>query len=170
MSRLASVLALALGCSPPPVRLTEVERSRFLFMAVLEGLTEDGPDPALLKPLVEKPDDHFVAKCPICMPVSHAIRVYAGNPDVPLYGARGKSFPQAVADGLRASDRRARLAALEEMIARYAARRFERTRMSDAERREIRALLEEGKRDGMSMLAPGFGDRCPSCSGATRTP
>jgi hypothetical protein len=159
--------ALLAGCAGP-ARLTEVERSRFLFMAVLEGLTEDGADPALLRPILDRADDHFVAKCPICMPVSHALRVYAGTPDVPLYQARGRGFPAELAEGLASGDRARRLRALEETVARYVARRFERVRMDASDRAELRALLEEGKKDGMSMLAPGFGDRCPSCAGATK--
>jgi hypothetical protein len=153
-----------IGCSAPPV--SDEDRSRFLFLAVLDGLWEDGPEPAILKPLLDKPRDHFVPKCPLCTPVAHAVRVYVESSDVPVYGARGKSFPGELAGGLRSPDRAKRVKALEEMVARYTARRFDR--MTPGERSEMKKYLETGKRDGMALLEPDFGTACPSCSGATR--
>ena len=156
---------LAAGCvasSRPEV--SDAERSRFLLMALLEGLWEDGPDPRLLKPLLDKPLEHFVPKCPLCTPVAHAIRMYAETPDVPVYGARGSGFPAPIADGLRSPERAKRQKALEDLVARYVARRFERTGADG----EMRKYLEAGKQDGMALMEPGFGDACPTCSGATR--
>jgi hypothetical protein len=82
MSRILAVLLLA-GCAATPA-VSDEDRSRFLLMAVLEGLWSDGPDPDLLKPLVNQPRDHFVPKCSISTPVAHAIRMYVENPDVPV--------------------------------------------------------------------------------------
>src|SRR5215831_1345139 len=136
MKRLLLFLLL-IGCSAPPAQpVGDAERSRFLFLAVLEGLWEDGPDPQLLKPLLDAPRDHFVPKCPLCTPVAHAIRVYVENPDVPVYGARGNAFPRELADGLKNPDRAARLRALEGLVARYADRRF--ARMTPGERAEMK--------------------------------
>jgi len=137
-------------------------------MAVLEGLTEDGADPDLLKPILERHREHFVQKCPICTPISHALRMYVETPDVPVYGARGTGFPRGLAEGLASPERDRRRKALEDLIARYIGRRFERVPMSAAQRREMGELLELGKRDGMAMLGPDFGTSCPSCAGATR--
>jgi hypothetical protein len=165
MSRILAVLLLA-GCSAASApTVSDEDRSRFLFFAVLEGLWTDGPDPELLRPLVNQPRDHFVPKCPICTPVAHAVRMYVENSDVPVYGARGNGFPGDLADGLRSAERSVRLRALEGMVARYVDRRL--ARMSPAERTEMRKYLDVGKQDGMALMEPEFGRACPSCSGAT---
>lgn len=171
MSRVKRFLLplLLLGCvAPPAASVSDEDRSRFLFMAVLETLWEEGPDPALFKPLLDKPRDHFVPKCPLCTPVAHAIRVYVETPDVPVYGARGNAFPKELAEGFRSPDRAKRVKALEDLVARAVARRFDRSTLTAAEREEMRKYLEVGKQDGMALLEPGFGPACPSCSGATR--
>ncbi len=162
MSRILAVLLLA-GCSAPPV--SDEDRSRFLLFAVLEGLWADGPDPALLQPLLNQPRDHFVPKCPICTPVAHAVRMYVEGSDVPVYGARGTGFPKELADGLKSGDRAKRLNALQGLVARYVDRRL--ARMSLGERAEMRKYLDVGKQDGMALMEPEFGRACPSCSGAT---
>lgn len=165
--REALFLALLCGCaSPSAAPVGDAERSRFLLLSMLEGLWEDGPDPQLFKPLIDRPRDHFVPKCPICSPVAHAIRVYVENADVPVYGARGASFPKELADGFRSADRATRLRALENLVARCTARRLEK--MSPGEQIEMRKYLEVGKQDGMALMEPEFGRACPSCSGATR--
>lgn len=166
---LVAAVLLVQGCAAAPARpVSDADRSRFLFMAVLEGLWEDGADPALLQPLLQKPLDHFVPKCPVCTPVAHAFRVYVESTDVPVFEARGAAFPREIAEGLRSSKRADRLKALESLVARYVARRFERLSLSADEREEMRRQIEAGKKDGMAQLGPDFGTSCPSCSGATR--
>jgi hypothetical protein len=165
MSRIFSVLLLA-GCSAASApTVTDEDRSRFLLMAVLEGLWADGPDPELLKPLLDRPRDHFVPKCPICTPVAHAVRMYVESSDVPVYGARGNAFPRGLAVGLESAERSGRIRALEALVARYVDRRF--AQMSPAERSEMKRTLDVGKQDGMALMEPEFGRACPSCSGAT---
>ena len=156
---------LLAGCSSLP-SVSDADRSRFLLMAVLEGLWEEGPDPALLKALLDRPREHFVPKCPICTPVAHAVRIYVENPDVPVFGARGSAFPAGLADGLRSADRASRVKALEELVARYVDRRFRS--LGASQRDEMRKYLEVGKQDGLALMEPDFGKACPSCSGATR--
>jgi hypothetical protein len=171
MSRVKYLLIplLLLGCAAPSAApVSDEDRSRFLFMALLETLWEEGPEPELFKPLLDKPRDHFVPKCPLCTPVAHAIRIYVENPDVPVYGARWNAFPRELAEGLKSPDRTKRVKALEDLVARSVARRFDRSSMTAAGREEMRKYLEVGKQDGMALLEPGFGTRCPSCSGATR--
>jgi len=163
MARILLILLLT-GCAAPAV--SDEDRARFLLFAVLEGLWSDGPDPDLLKPLVNQPRDHFVPKCPLCTPVAHAVRMYVENPDVPVYGSRGSGFPRELAAGLKSPDRAARIKAIEEMVARYVDRRF--ARMTSGERAEMKKYLEVGKQDGMALMEPEFGRACPSCSGATR--
>ena len=158
---------LVFGCaSPTAAPVTDAERSRFLFMAVLEGLWQEGPDPALFKPLLDRPRDHFVPKCPICTPVAHAIRVYVETPDVPVFDARGRDFPRELGDALRSPDRAKRVVALEELVARCVDRRLRR--LGPGEREEMRKYLDVGRQDGMALMEPDFGKACPSCSGATR--
>ena len=158
---------LVFGCaSPAAAPVSDAERSRFLLMSVLEGLWEDGPDPALFRPLLDRPREHFVPKCPICTPVAHAIRLYVESSDVPVYGARGNAFPQSLAEGLGSPDRAKRNKAQENLVARYVDRRLRP--LGAAEREEMRKYLEVGRQDGMALMEPGFGDACPSCSGATR--
>ena len=158
---------LIFGCaSPAAAPVTDAERSRFLFMAVLEGLWEEGPDPAILKPLLDRPREHFVPKCPICTPVAHAIRVYVETPDVPVFDARGRGFPRELGEALRSPDRARRLKALEELVARYVDRRLRG--LGGGEREEMRKYLDVGRQDGMALMEPDFGKVCPSCSGATR--
>jgi hypothetical protein len=161
-------ILLVQGCATAPRPVSDADRSRFLFMAVLEGLWEDGADPSLLQPLLQKPREHFVPKCPLCTPVAHAFQVYAQSTDVPVFEARGDSFPRELAEGLRNAERGERLKALESLVARYVARRFERSNLSAETRHEMRLQLEAGKKDGMAQLGPDFGTSCPSCSGATR--
>ncbi|MBI3855629.1 MAG: hypothetical protein HY293_08050, partial [Planctomycetes bacterium] len=162
MTRVLLPLVL-LGCSTAPAEpVGDAERSRFLLMAVLEELWTEGPDPGLLKPLLDAPRDHFVPKCPLCTPVAHAIRLYVENSDVPVYGARGKGFPAELADGLRSPDRAKRVKALEALVARSVARRFDR--MTPGEQIEMRKYLEVGKQEGMALMEPEFGKACPSCS------
>lgn len=140
------------------------ERTRFLFFAILEGLWEDGAD----RLLIIKGGDrsHFVTKCPICTPVSHAFKVYGESSDVPIYASRGPGLPKELEDGLKSEKREERLKAIELLVKRYVDRRFDRLRMTEAQNAAMRQLLEEGRKSGMSMKAKSFGPACPSCEGA----
>ena len=56
----------------------------------------------MIQAITNKRWDHFVAKCPICMPVSHAFLVYAGSRDVEVYPSRGgEGLPKAIQDDLK---------------------------------------------------------------------
>ena len=161
-------LLLISSCSSPPASLTEVDRGRFLYFAILEGLWEDGAPADALQPLLSAPREHFVPKCPICTPVSRAIQDYVNSTDLPVYGGRGRGFPPEIESTLRSPLRDERRRGLESTVGRYVQRRFERVRMTGPERAAMKALIGEGKQDGMSMMEPGFGPACPSCTGATR--
>ncbi|HXX93531.1 MAG TPA: hypothetical protein VEN81_07850 [Planctomycetota bacterium] len=151
-----------------PSSRTEGElRSRFLFLAVFEGLWEDGADPGVIQAILQKRWDHFIPKCPICHPVSHAFGLYAKSEDVELYPSRGKGLPKELQDGLRSPERKERLTAILKLVERYVSRRFAQTKMSDEERTNMRQWLWMGRKEGLSMKGGGFGDFCPSCSGAT---
>jgi hypothetical protein len=155
----------------PPVRSHEVSNefcSRFLFLAVFEGLWEDGADSRVIQALLKNPGDHFVAKCPICTPVSHAFLVYAKSEDVLGYASRGNGWPKAIQDELISPDRAIRLKALEKLVDRYVARRLESVRMSDEDKKSLESRLIMSKKLGMTYKDKGFGDFCPSCNGATK--
>jgi hypothetical protein len=164
-----ALLALALlpwAQAAPASNLTEDDRTRFLVAAVFEGLVEDGPDPLLFAYVLTERDAHFVAKCPICWPVVDGMRAYFNYKPAYPCGVRG--FPEEIRIGFRNTDRKVRLKAIEAMIGRYVARRFERMAMTDVDKARMRALLEEGKKAGMSFKEKEFGDYCPSCTGATK--
>ena len=168
MVRSAVALLLA-SCASPTTPLTEVDRGRFLYFAVLEGLWEDGAPADALRPLLAAPREHFVPKCPLCTPVTQALQDYVNTTDIAVYGGRGRGFPPEIERALRGAAREERRRGLESLVARYVDRRFERVRMSSGERFVMKALIDEGKQDGMSMMEPGFGQACPSCTGATRS-
>jgi len=172
MRKVAIVLGvmMAVGTAQDEERVTETERSRFVFFAVLEGLWEDGADPALVRPIAEDTDGYFVPKCPICLPVQHAASVYVTSGDVPAFSARGKSgWPAEIADGMKGRDLNGRRAALERMVARYVDRRFDRLRFADARRDAMKESLRLGMKQGMRLFGEsplGEYKKCPSCAGA----
>ena len=158
------IFALALsGCSRDAV-LTETDRSRFLYISVLEGLQEDGANRALIKSLLTIPDDHFVSKCPLCWHIQSAFDNYAKGPSM-----GGAGLPPAIMAELKSPDLITRRAGLEKLVGRYVRRGFNRSKMTDGQKAQMRKLLEEGKKIGMDFAKSGnFGDSCPSCSGATK--
>ena len=148
--------------------LTPDDRMRFLAAAIFEGLHEDWPDVLPLQDLLDHRDTYFVLKCPTCAAVAGGIDAYLHFRSTAVWPYQGKDFPKELADGLRNPDRPARLKAIEGLVKRYVDRRFGQVPMRPGEKEQMRALLEEGKRFGMSAKEEGFGDFCPSCSGATK--
>jgi hypothetical protein len=154
--------------APSERKLTEGDRTRFVYFAVLEGLWEEGADRPMPEALLNNPWKVFVPKCPICMPVMEACRSYVKDiPRIVVADASGTGFPNEVKTGLKSSDRAAQLKALESMVQRYVSRRFDRTVMNPDERTGMTNLLLMGKKTGMTMKEQSFGDFCPSCNGAT---
>ena len=146
---------------------------RFLQDAVYQGLTEDGANPKPIKAILESPDPHFILKCHICDGVRWALVKYVDKTKDPKGSTSGGGFPKAIEEGLASSDRKTRLAALQDLADRYVTRAFERSPMTEGEKKQMRELLEEAKKVGMEIKKRGdykdFGDSCPSCSGATRS-
>jgi hypothetical protein len=91
----------------------------------------------------------------------------------PKWSTSGSGFPKAIEEGLSSSDRKTRLAALQDLVDRYVTRGFERSQMMEGEKKQMRELLQEAKKVGMEIKNRGdykdFGDSCPSCSGATKS-
>lgn len=164
---LLAIVAVAPACtSAPPTALIR-NPSRFVFLAVLEGLYEDGVDPraaaALLRP--GPGPGHFVDKCPLCEPVRFAFEVYAAHPGPRMFDFREEPLPDALRDGLKSPERPRRLAALRDLVDRHVARRLDRSALTDAERQAFRAWALDARKQGMTMKRDDFGDYCPSCDG-----
>jgi len=146
---------------------------RFLQDAVFQGLTEEGANPKPIQAILAGPDPHFILKCHICDGVRWALVKYVEKSNDPKWSTSGSGFPKALEEGLASSDRKTRLAALQDLVDRYVARGFERSRMTEGEKKQMRGLLQEAKKVGMEIKKAGnykdFGDSCPSCSGATKS-
>ena len=173
----SALLALAiLSCGrqdaptqPKPDRtFSEEDQRRFVYLAILEGLLEETADTAVLRAATKDRDRLFVLKCSICMPIHEAIQVYVNTPSRVMGPATGAVFPEDILKGLKSEDRKVQLKAVESMVDRYVSRRYERYAMTAGEKSQMKALLDEAKKQGMSLKNQGFGDFCPSCSGATK--
>ena len=168
MSTDCVVALLLMGLQGGPQAEAEKDRARFLTMAVLEGLWEDGAKPDLIQAIVKDPWSVFVPKCPICMPVRHAFRILAAAPPPDMYDSRGPGLPAALEAQLRSVDIPTRKKGLMALVDRYVERRFERVKMSDEEKGRLRRLIEEGRKIGTGYMNPAPGDFCPSCEGAVK--
>ena len=161
------------GPSPEKIEdlvLGNAEMIRFVFLAVLEGLYEDGADSLLLKGLLEgPPDELFVYKCPICDAVQSAMSAYVtGNiPGIWVGELYGEGFPEAIRAGLGNPDRDGKLDALESLVSRYVKRRFDTHRLAPEDETRLKKALLEGKRFGRSVMSKSAGNRCANCTGAT---
>lgn len=154
--------------------IAPVDRTRFLFAAVVEGLAEDGFDPALAGIIGENPKKWFVPNCPVCEPVHLAFQAYKTSCDRwwlkgdPWSGSR---VPPATMEALRDTDVTVRHKAFEGLIERYVRRRFDRFKMSGTERDRMEELLKMGMKEGLEFLKKSGGEdkfpvSCPSCEGA----
>lgn len=161
----ALLLLCLLTVAPTDSKLTKDDRTRFLITAVYEGLLEDGPEASVLEPIVKNSDQYFVAKCPICWPVIDGLAAYLSPRMYPLSGS---GFPEQIRIGLRSPERAARLKAIEAMVDRYVARKFERTVMTAEDKTAMKNLLLMGKKEGTTMKQASFGEFCPSCTGACK--
>ena len=169
---LLSGIAL-IGCQASDSKKLDInDLYRFLQDAVFQGLTEDGANPKPIKAILESPDPHFILKCHICNGVRWGLVTYVDKSKEPHGSTSGSGFPKAMEEGLVSSDRKTRLAALQDLVDRYVARGFKRSTLTDGEKKQMRVLLAEAKKVGMEIKKAGdykdFGDSCPSCSGATK--
>lgn len=165
------------------------ETLAFVYLAVIEGLTADSPDPKVLRPILdadkpsyvvdpkslkpildaEKPG-YFVHKCPICEPVRSAFISYLApfeKGECVYYPAPiGTGLPKEIQAKLVSQERKARLDGMENLVARYVQARFDRLRMTADERRQMIESLLAAKNFGMQLNTPG--ENCANCVGATR--
>jgi uncharacterized membrane protein len=150
-----------------------VDRTRFLFSAVIEGLAEDGFDPAMAGVIAENPKKWFVPECPVCESVLLAFGAYTASCDRwrlkgdPWAGSR---VPKATMDALRNADVTVRHKAFEGIIRAYVHRRFDRFKMTEDARDRIEESLKTGMKQGLEYLKKygeeKFPASCPSCEGA----
>jgi len=142
--------------------------SEFLRKAVVEGLKEDGADPAFIKERIADRRELFVMKCPICEPVRLGFADYAAMKKAV---EPGKGMPKDIVDDLKSPTRVTQLKALERLVDQYVSRHYERLKMTEQQRKDLQAKLEEMKKEGMRMVElggqKGF-DFCPSCNGASK--
>jgi len=168
---LLAVASCSPGAPPPPARadrkLTRDDMTQFLIGAIFEGLVEDWPDPALLQPILEKRDAHFVAECPNCTRVFDGLNAYVHLRST-ASSPHEVRFPGELGDGLRDPDRAVRLKAIEALVERYVTRHFERLDMTAGEKNSMKNLLIMGRTYGITVKKEEFGDYCPSCSGANK--
>ena len=173
----SALLTLAnLSCGPKDVStqakpgriFNQEDQRRFVYLAILEGLLEECADPPTMEAATKDRDRLFVLKCPICMPIHEAIQAYLNSAKRVMGPATGAEFPEDLLKGLKSEDRKVQLKAMESMVERYVARRYDRYAMTAGEKAQMKTLLEEAKKQGMSLKNQVFGDFCPSCSGATK--
>jgi uncharacterized C2H2 Zn-finger protein len=156
------------------------ERTRFLFHAIYEGLIEDGAQPAAVKAILDKRDEWFVPKCPICDSVFSAFRAYfvysdnhgwkTGRDDgMPDWYGRGWSVETLA--NLKHAEIKRRHGAFQALVEKYVDRRFETVRMTAERKDRMKEALKIGMKQGLeSLKATGSEDHfpasCPSCEGA----
>jgi uncharacterized C2H2 Zn-finger protein len=177
---LAGLGAAAFGLQERERPVTNEERTRFLFHAIYEGLIEDGAQLASVKAILDKRNEWFIARCPVCDSVFAAFQAYFMYSEnhgwktdradgLPDWFGRGWS-KETVAD-LKHPEVKRRHAALKGIVEKYVARRFETVKMTDARRDRMQESLKIGMKEGLGFLKDSGGEdlfpsSCPSCEGA----
>jgi hypothetical protein len=160
--------------------VTDAERTRFLFSAIYEGLIEDGAVESAVKPIVDRRDEWFVPKCPICDPVYSAFRAYLGFiRDHGWKSERTDGLPDWFGSGLSKEtvkdladpEVKTRHAAFQALVDKYVKRRFASVVMSAERKDRMQESLKIGMKEGIVNLkqsdrADLFPSSCPSCEGA----
>lgn len=185
------------GFSRPSFKVSGAAH-KFLFLAVLEGLYEDGVSRDDTARILHREEGqsytHFISHCPLCESVLEAIEVYAARPNWGWKAVRppvteatfGPGLDDKTKEGLASDDVKVRLTTIFGLVSRWVNVRLARTPISDEERAALQAELELGKKEGLRVLtaykrdpsgnsirqlAPGFSDlnECAMCSGATNS-
>ena len=160
--------------------VSDTDRTRFLFHGVFEGLVDDGAQVDVVARILEKKNEWFVPKCPLCISVHAAFQAYASyGRDNGWKSPRkdglppwfGTGFPKETLAALQGDDVKVRHQALEKLVHRYVNQRFGRIQMTQEERARMRESIKEGMGEGLKMLKQAgseelFPASCPSCEGA----
>lgn len=142
---------------------TQIESSRIIFFAVLQGLYEDGVSNEMVDCVIP-PDEngkpqygtHFVYACPLCMPAFEALKIYRKRE--PFQGLKlggdtlGKGLPMEVVQKLQSDDLNERLPAIQGLIEQWVRRHLDKLDLTDDERQRIAGQMEMGMKRGIVML------------------
>lgn len=151
--------------------LSEEERSRFVFFAVLETCIEDNlPKEALDRILTRGKDNervNFIPKCPICHPVLDAFVVYASADTTWTYTVKDRIAEDLLAQ-IKSKSPEECQAGLKRYVERAIQKRYRTLRMTDTERNRMETAIRAGMKEGLKRieLRPEMKD-CPSCRGAS---
>lgn len=153
------------------------DRFRFLYLAVFEGLVEDGIQKETVAQVVDPDKAWFITNCPICNPVRFAFEVYHASlslqswvsGDLPPGHGPGLSKEEAVK--FASQDVVTRHNALKALVGRFVERRFTRSQMTEEEKNRLREAIKIGMKEGLAQLKAQereskFPASCPSCEGA----
>lgn len=196
LSMIAMSLALAIGTNssivrdiepsqnPPASERAATDYELELFLAVLEGLYEDGVSNEAVDAITVIDAEHgypanFVWACPVCMPAYRAFLTYRARPEFTWIKGSPDFGPGLTAEqlaGLTTGEFSARQDALMELVGGWVERRMARLRLTPEENAAWRREMEERRKKGMEQLATykrqGLGGSyarmsdCPLCDGA----
>jgi hypothetical protein len=141
--------------------------SQLVFFAVLEGLYEDGVSTddveriLAVDPRTKQPrfSEHFVDACPLCMPAFDAFQLYRSRPM--FYGRKdsidkfGPGLELILAKKLHSDQKADLLEAIQALVNRWVSRRLDSMRLTKDEREQWTAVIEEGRKRGMTNLQQG---------------
>jgi hypothetical protein len=194
----AMLLALALGTSsspvgggancqnPPVAQRAATDYELELFLAVLEGLYEDGVSNEAVDAITVRDSQHgypanFVWSCPVCMPAYRAFMTYRARPHFDwIKGSQdfGPGLGAAQVAALTTGEFAARQQALMTLVGRWVERRMTRLRLTPEENAAWKLEMEQRRKKGMALLADyksgGLGGSyaemkdCPLCDGANQ--
>ncbi len=160
-----NIILISLLIAPYIAHSQKPDMGKFLFMAVLNGLHNDGVDLELAKDIAtEKHGSYFVGKCPVCGPVSSAFYAYYKGAS----SGWGKGLDEDTMKKLRSKKDKVRHMAFKMLVQKYVQARFANHKMTDAEKQAMRARLKNGRKRGMGVKSGSFGKFCPSCDGACK--
>jgi hypothetical protein len=147
--------------SPSPRAADFDDAHRFIFYAVLEGCFEDGLSTEDASQILQRREKesyfHFIYACPICMPTIHALEIYRSRPSH-FFGLKsgastfGSGLTPDLKKQLHSDKPEDRLAAINELMQGWISKRMSLLKLSDAERTQLKAKLEEMRKKGMGSL------------------
>lgn len=179
---LLTALSLLLLSVPASAQLPEkADFEKFVFFATLEGLYElslpDDVVEGLLKidPSTGRPEI-FVYACPICHPVYNALNLYKDRPVFLGSKPRSRDFSKGedayLLAGLSHPEKEKRALALRGLVEQLVARKFDKMRLTTAERQSWQGLFAAASKEGNNRLESypeqaAWMKECPSCTGAS---
>lgn len=159
---------------------------KFVFLSVLEGLYTDNVPNEIVDRIIPPSEagalpnihEHFVYGCPLCSPTFYAFLTYRQRPPVPflknlepVYDLEQTSLDNDFMERLASSDRKVRMAALQELINSWIARGMEASTLSASEKAALAEGIRKGRERGMGLLKQSKDsnskmNRCAVCEGA----